>query len=99
MGGVARICLRHDAPLAPRLGSPWAALGVTGPDCKGLGLCGIDTNGHTGRVEETMRQMQEHRGVLAARGLADGSGPQQRAQLILHLKYEAQRVDRLAAAT
>jgi len=38
-------------------------------------------------------------GVLAARGLADGNGPQQRAQLILHLKYQAQRVDRLAATT
>jgi hypothetical protein len=51
-------------------------------------LCGIDTHGHTGRVEETMRQMQEHRGVLALFGLADGNGSQQRARLIMCLKYQ-----------
>ena len=52
-------------------------------------LCGIDTHGRTGRVEETMRQMQEHRGVLALFGLADGNGPLQPARLTMCLKYEA----------
>jgi hypothetical protein len=52
-------------------------------------LCGIDTHAHTGRIEETMRQRQEHCGVLALFGLVDGNGSQQRARLIMCLKYQA----------
>jgi hypothetical protein len=46
-----------------------------GLDCEGLALCSIDTHAHTGRVEETMRQMQEHRGVLATLGLLTQMDP------------------------
>ena len=71
----------------PRHGSPWRPQVVW--IAMASALCGIDTHGHTGRVEETMRQMQEHRGVLALFGLADGNGPLQPARLIMCLKYEA----------